>query len=138
MGREAGKDLPIELRMRLPRLARDYSSVANRLLVHKCSSCLLGLKANVFVAGDSLATRKACRGQHLDTMADGKDPFLLGVKFADNFEQAPIVAEVLRRPAAENQDGVIITHIYLVKREVGLQTVAWTFDVGIPPRLKVV
>jgi hypothetical protein len=36
------------------------------------------------------------------------------------------------------QDGIIITDIYLVEREVGLQTVSWTFDIGIPPRLKVV
>jgi hypothetical protein len=138
VGRQAGKDLPIELRVRLPSLAGDHTAITNSLLVYECSSSLLGFEADVFIAGNTLALRKAGGGEYLDTMADSEDPFLLHVKCADNVEQAPIIAKVLRSAAAQNEDGVILTHIYLVERQVGLQTVTRTFDIRIPPWLKIV
>ena len=122
----------------MPGLAGDDAAIANGLLVDKCSSSLLRFEADVFIAGNALAFREAGGGEYLDAMADGEDPFLLHVKFADNVEQAPIIAEILRSAAAQNEDGIIITHIYLVEREVGLQTVAGTLDIGMPPWLKVV
>ena len=121
----------------MPGLAGDHAAITNGLLVYKCSSSLLRFEADVFIAGNALAFREACGGEHLDAMADGEDPLLLRVEFADNVQQAPIVAEVLRSTAAQNEDCVVIAHIYLVEREVGLQTVAGTLDVGIPARLKV-
>jgi len=136
--RQAGKDLPVELGVRLPCLTGDYAAITNGLLVYKCSSSLLGFEADVFIAGNALALREAGGCEHLDAMADGEDPFLLHIKFADNVEQSPIIAEVLRSAAAQNEDGIVITHIYLVEREVRLKTVAGTLNVGIPPRLKVV
>jgi hypothetical protein len=124
--------------VRLPSLAGDYAAIMNGLLVYKCSSSLLRFEADVFIAGNALAFRDAGGGEYLDAMADSEDPFLLLVEFADNVEQAPIIAEVLGSAATQNEDGIIIAHIYLVEREVGLQTVAGTLDVGIPPWLKVV
>jgi len=136
--RQAGKDLPIKLGMRLPGLAGDHSAIAYGLLVDKCSSSLLRFESDVFIAGNALAFREARGGEYLDAMADGEDPFLLHVEFADNVQQAPIIAKILRSAAAQNQDGIIITHIYLVEREIGIQTVTGALDVRIPPGLKVV
>jgi hypothetical protein len=124
--------------VRLPGLASDYAAITNGLLIYKCSSSLLRFEADVFIAGNALAFREVGGGQYLDAMADGEDPFLLRVEFADNVEQAPIIAEVLRSAATQNEDGIVVIHIYLVERKVGLQTVAGTLDVGIPPWLKVV
>jgi hypothetical protein len=138
VSRQAGKDLPIELGVRLPGLAGDDAGIANGLLVYKCSPSLLGFEAHVFIAGNTFAFGEAGGGEHLDAVADDEDPFLLCVEFADNVEQSLIVAKILRSAAAQNQDGIIITDIYLVERDVGLQTVSLTFDIGIPPRLKVV
>ena len=138
MRRQAGKNLAIKRGVRLPGLAGDHAAITNGLLVYKCSSSLLGFEADVFIAGNALAFRDSGGGEHLDAMADSEDPFLLHIEFPDNVEQAPIIAEVLRSAAAQNKDGIIITHIYLVEREVGLQAVAGTLDVGIPPWLKVV
>lgn len=138
MLRQAGEYLAIELRVRLPGLAGNDAAIANGLLVYKCSTSLLSFEADVFIAGNALTFSEACGGEYLDTMADGEDPFLLCVEFAGDLEQAPIVAEVLRSATAQNKDGIIISHIYVVEREVGLQAVAGTFDVGIPSRLKVV
>src|SRR5271157_5872632 len=87
--RHAGKDLPIELGVRLPGLAGDDAAITNGLLVYKCSSSLLRCEADVFIAGNALAFREAGGGEYLDAMADGKDPFLLRVELADNVEQAP-------------------------------------------------
>ena len=118
--RQAGKNLPIKLGVRLPSLAGNHATITNGLLVYKCSSSLLRFEADVFIVSNALASRKAGCGKYLDAMADGEDPFLLHVEFADNVEQAPIIAEVLRSATAQNEDGIIITHIYLVEREVGL------------------
>jgi hypothetical protein len=106
--------------MRLPGLARDYAAITNGLLVYKRSSNLLRFEADVFIAGNTPAFREAGGSEYLDAMADGEDPFLLLAELADNVEQAPIIAEILRSAAAQNEDGVVITHIYLVEREVGL------------------
>src|SRR5271163_4510385 len=106
--------------MRLPGLAGDHAAITNGLLVYKCSSSLLCFEADVFIAGNALAFREVGGGEYLDAMADGEDPFLLHVEFADNVEQAPIIAEVFRGAAAQNEDGIIISHFYLVEREVGL------------------
>ena len=130
--RQAGKDLPIELGVRLPGLAGDDAAIENGLLVYECSTSLPGFEAHVFIAGNAFAFGEAGGGEHLDAMADNEDPFLLCVEFTDDVEQSPIVAEVLRSAPAQNQDRIIITDIYLVEREVGLQTVSGTFDIGIP------
>ena len=122
----------------MPGLAGDHAAITNGLPVYKCSSSLLRFEADVFIAGNALAFGEAGGGEYLNAMADGEDPFLLHIEFSDNVEQAPIIAEVLGSAAAQNEDGVIITHVYLVEREVGLQTVTGTLDVGIPPWLKVV
>ena len=122
----------------MPGLAGDHAAITNSLLVYKCSSSLLRFEADVFIAGNALAVREAGGGEYLNAMADGEDPLLLGVEFADNVEQAPIVAEILRSAAAQDEDGIITTHIYLVERDVGLQAVTGSLDVGIPPWLKVV
>lgn len=122
----------------MPGLASDYAAITNGLLVDKCTSSLLRFEANVFIARDALAFREAGGGEYLDAMADGEDPFLLHVEFADNIEQAPIIAKVLTSAAAQNQDGIVVIRIYLVEREVGLQAVAGTLDIGIPSWLKVV
>ena len=100
----------------MPGLTGDHSSITNGLLVYKGSSSLLRFEADVLIAGNALASREVCCGEYLDTMADGEDPFLLHVEFADNVEQTPIIAEVLRSAAAQNENGIIITHIYLVER----------------------
>jgi hypothetical protein len=138
VGRQAGKNLPVELGVLLPGLPGDHAAISNGLLVYKRRSSLLGFEADVFVAGDALAFRDSGGGEYLDAMADSEDPFLLRIEFAHNVQQAPIIAQVFGSATAQNKDGVITTHIYLIEREVGLQTVAGTLDVGIPPRLKVV
>jgi hypothetical protein len=138
VSRQASKDLSIKLRVRLPGLASDYAAITNGLLVYKCTSRLLGFEADMFIAGDALALCEAGGGQYLDAMTDSENPFFLQVKFSDNIEQAQIIAEVLRSSAAQNEDGIVLVHIYLVEREVSLKTVAGTLYVGIPPWLKVV
>jgi len=124
--------------VRLPGLAGDHAAITNGLLVYKCSSSLLRFEADVFIAGNALAFGEAGGGEYLNAMADGENPFLLRVEFADDVEQAPIIAQVLRSAAAQNEDGVILTNLYLVEGEIGLETVAGTLDVGVPPWLKVV
>ncbi len=119
-------------------MAGDHAAIANGLLVNKCSSGLFGFEADVFVAGKALTFGESGGGEYLNAMADGEDPLLLSVEFADDVEEAAIVAEILRSATAQNEDGVILTHLYLVKGEVGLQAVAWPLDVSIPPWLKVV
>jgi hypothetical protein len=136
--REAGEDLAIELGVRLPGLASDYAAIANGLLVDECTSGLLGLKADVFIAGDALAFGESGGGEDLDAVADGEDPFLLRVEFANHIEQAAIIAEVLGSAATQNEDGIVVIYIDLVEREVRLETVAGTLDIGIPPWLEVV
>jgi hypothetical protein len=109
--------------VRLPGLAGDDAAITNSLLVYKCTSSLLRIEADVFIAGNAFAFREAGGGEYLDAMADGKDPFLLHVEFADNVEQATIFAEVLRSAAAQNEDVITIAYIYLVEREVGYETI---------------
>ena len=124
--------------MRLPCLAGNDASITNGLLVYKCSSSQLRFEADVFIAGNAFAFREASGGEYLNAVANGKDPFLMSVEFADNLEQTPIIAEVLRSAAAQNEDGIVVCHIYLVEREVGAQTVAGALDISIPAWLKVV
>jgi hypothetical protein len=99
---------------------------------------LLRFEADVFIAGNTPAFREAGGGKYLDAMVDSENPFLLHVEFADNVEQAPIFAEELRSAAAQNEDVITITYIYLVEREVGFETVTGTLDLGIATWLKVV
>src|ERR1700753_1219512 len=101
--------------MRLPCLTRDHAAITNSLLLYECSTCLLCFPANMFIAGNALAFREAGSGEHLYAMAYGEDPFLLRVEFAHNPQQAPVIAQIFRSAAAQNQDGVIITHIHLVE-----------------------
>ena len=124
--------------MRLPSLPSDKAAITNSLLVYKCTATLFRFDANVLVAGNAFTFREARGGEYLDAMADGKDPFLLRVELADNIEQPPIVAEVLRSTTSKNENGIVVIHIYLVERDVGLQAVAGALDVGIPPWLEVV
>ena len=83
---QAGKDLSIELGVRLPGLTGDDAAVTNGLLVYECSSSLLRFEADVFIAGNTLAFREPGGGKHLDAMADSENPFLMHVKFPDNLE----------------------------------------------------
>ena len=106
MWRKAGKDLPIELGVRLPGLTGDDAAIANGLLVYKCSARLLGFEADVFIASNALVFGEAGGGEYLNAMTDGEDPLLLCVELADNVEQASIVAKVLRSAPAQNQDGI--------------------------------
>ena len=122
----------------MPGLAGDHAAISNGLLVDKCSSSLFGFEADVLIAGNAFAFREAGGGEHLDAMTDGEDPLLLRLKFADDTNQSPVIAEILGSAAAQNKDGIITPYVHLVEREVGLQTVAGTLDVGVPPWLKVV
>ena len=124
--------------MRLPGLAGDDAAIANGLLVYKRSTGQLCVEPDVFVAGDTFALGDAGSRENLNAVADGEDPLLLRVEFADDLEEAPVVAEVLWRAAAEDEDGVEVSHVDLVDCEVGGKTVAGAFDVGIPAWLKVV
>ena len=124
--------------MGLPGLAGDEAAVADGLLVYEGSSGLLGFEADVFVAGDPFALGEAGGGEDLDTVADGEDPLLLGVEFADDREQALVVAEVLGGAAAEDKDGVVLGDLDVVEGEVGGEAVAGALDVGVPAWLEVV
>ena len=112
---QAGKDFAIELGVRLPGLACDDAAVANGLLGYKCAAGLLGFEADLFIARNALVFGEAGSSEHLDAMANGEDPLLLCIEFADKIEQTPIIAEVLRSAAAQNEDGIVITHVYLVE-----------------------
>ena len=122
----------------MPGLAGDDAAIANRLLVYECASSLLRFKADVFIAGDALAFDEAGGREHLDAMTYREDPFLLHIELADDIEQAPVVAEVLRSTAAQNEDGIVVIHFDLVEREVGGQTITRTLDIGVPTWFKVV
>ena len=124
--------------MGLPGLAGDDAAVADGLLVYKSSSSNLRVEADVFVAGDAFAFGQAGGGEDLDPVADGEDPLLLRVEFADDLEQALIVAEVLGGAAAEDEDGVVVADVDVVEGEVGCQTIAGALDVGVPAWLEVV
>ena len=122
----------------MPGLAGDDAAVANGLLVNEYTSGLLRFEADVFKAGHALASDEVSGSEYLGAMADSEDPLLLRVELPNKIKQTPIIAEVLRRAAAQNQDGIVALHLHLVEREVGRQTVARTLDVGIPAWLDVV
>ena len=122
----------------MPGLARDDAAITNGLLVYKSSSSQLRFEADMLIAGNAFASGEASGSEDLNAVADGEDPFLLRVKFANHLEQARIIAEVLRSATAQNEDGVIISHLHLVECEVGREAVARALDIGIPPRLEVV
>ena len=122
----------------MPGLAGDDAAVADSLLVDKCSSSYFSVEADVFIAGNAFALREAGGSEYLNAVANGEDPLLLRVEFADDLEQAQIVAEVLRGTPAQNENGIVIGHVYLVEREVGPETVAGALDVGVPAWFKVV
>lgn len=124
--------------MRLPGLAGDDAAVANGLLVYECSSRYLRVVADVFVAGDSFAIGEAGGGEYLNAVAEGKDPFLLRVEFADDIEQTLVVAEVLGCTASEKEDGIVVGDIDVVEGDVRGQAVAGALDIGVPAGLKVV
>jgi hypothetical protein len=84
--RKAGKDLAIELGMRLPGLPGDDATVANGLLGYKSAAGLLGFEADVFIASDALVVGEAGSGKNLDAMANSEDRFLLHVEFANKLE----------------------------------------------------
>ena len=138
LGRQAGEDFAVEVGVGLPGLAGDEAAVADGLLVYEGSSGLLGFEADVFVAGDAFAVGSAGGGEDLDAVADGEDPLLLGVEFADDLEEALVVAEVLGGAAAEDEDGVVVGYIDLVEGDVGGEAVAGALDVGVPAWLEVV
>ena len=48
------------------------------------------------------------------------------------------MAQVLGRPAAEHEDGLVVVDAHVVERQVGLGAVAGLLDVGVPARLEVV
>src|SRR5689334_94804 len=84
--RQAGKDLAIELGMRLPGLAGDDAAIANGVRRDARAAGLLRFEADVFIASNTLASSGARGGKHLDTMADGENPLLVCVEFTDKIE----------------------------------------------------
>jgi hypothetical protein len=81
--REAGKNLAIELGMRLPGLAGYDMAIANGLLAHESAPSLLGLESNVFIAGDALILGETSSGEHLNAMTDREDPLLVRIELPD-------------------------------------------------------
>ena len=76
--RKAGKDLAIELGMRLPGLTGDDATVANGLLGYKCAAGLLGFEADMFIASDALVVGEAGSRKDLDAMANsGASRFII-------------------------------------------------------------
>src|SRR5260370_12570073 len=62
---------------------------------------------------------------------------LLFEEMADDFLAIGIVADVLRRPAAGNNQSCIIRCLHVGKSQIGIPTVARLFCVGIVPWLEI-
>src|ERR1039457_1700494 len=136
--RELREDLAIERRMRLPRLCGYDSPVAHCLLVHKRPPGLLGFQANVLIARHPLPARQPCRSQYLHAMANGEDPFPLAVELTHDLDHPGVVAQVLRRPAPQDEHRSILLNSDIVECQVGFKPVAGLLDIGVPSRLKIV
>lgn len=135
--RDAGKDFAIELRVRLPSLRRNDAAISDRLPAGKCSARLLHLEANVFIASKALTLCDPGCYEYLNPVANREYPFRLSFEFANQLEQALVIAEVLGSTAAQNENSFEVVHAHLVKGDVGLKTVPRTFDKGVPSRLEV-
>src|ERR1039457_3081653 len=121
IARELREDLAIERRMRLPRLCGYDSPVAHGLLVHKRSSGLLRFQANVLIAGHPLPARQPCRSQYLDAMANGEDPFPLAVELTYDLDHPGVVAQVLRRPAPQDEHRSILLNSDILEPMHGVE-----------------
>ena len=63
---------------------------------------------------------------------------LLRVELAQDGEHALVVAQVLRRAAADAHHGFVVRHAHVVEGQVRFDGVPGAFLVGVPPGLEVV
>src|ERR1700691_3771363 len=129
---KTGENLPIELGMRLPGLSRHHASIAHGLLAHEGGAVLFRFQSHMFVTSDPFARSQACRGQNLDSVANGEDPLPGVVERADYVEELLIVSQILRRASTKNKDGVVILDPHLVECDVRFETVSGTLDISDP------
>ena len=131
---QASKKFPVKFRVRLPRLRGDHSAIADRGLVHIIAAAALHFDTDVGVTGDVASLRKSGRGQDLDAMTDRADHLLVAREVADQVDQARVIPEVLRGPAAEydnrrkfasrhRRDGHVCVHVVTLPLYIGFP--AW-------------
>ena len=77
-------------------------------------------------------------GQHLYAMADGEDPLAGAVEGTQDVEQRLVVAQILGRAPAQQEDRVVVLDANLFEGEIGFETIAAAFDVGVPAGLEIV
>jgi len=138
LARESRKDLSVKLRVRLPGLPGNDAAVTSDLLTDKGAASLFDFAANVFIAGDARSLYQPRRDEHLNSVANGQDPLFGGTEFPNDFEQTPVITEILRGSAAENQDGLVVAHLYLIKADIGVETIAGSFNISVPSRFEIV
>src|SRR5260221_10457577 len=136
---QAREDETIELRVRLPRLAGHDPAITHRLVLGDVRGARgLDLPAAVFVRGDAPPRYQTGGGQDLHPMADREDPLAPRVERADQIEHSWVVAQVLRRPAPDDEDRLVVVHSRVREGDVGVGPVARALDVGIPPGFEIV
>src|SRR4051794_11069132 len=133
-----GENLSVELRVRLPRLRGHHASVAHHVLVHERAARQFGLALHVVIARHVLAIGEPGSREDLYAVADRKDPLARGVEGAQERQQSFVVAQVFRRPAAKQQDRLIVLYAHTGEIHVRLYPISRTFYIGIPAGLEVV
>ncbi len=118
--------------MRLPGLGGDHPAVADSFTLVPGSAALGDFKTDMFVTGDAAVLDQAGGDQDLYAVADGPDPLPRLVEFADQAKEVFVMAEVLGRAAADEQNGVKIGGGGGGDGERRIAAVAGTFDISVP------
>lgn len=135
---EGGHDEAVEVGVGLPGLGGDDAVVADGLARVPGAAGMLHFEADVLIAGDAAVRDEAGGDEDLDAVADGEHPLAGGVEGLDEIEEGGVVAEVLGRASADEEDGIEAIGAGLGDGEIGGEAVAWAFDVGIPAGFEVV
>ena len=124
--------------MAFPSLCRDPIAVDDALFVAPFSSTLSHFEADVFVAGDRAIATESGGQEDLDAVTDCEEPLALIVKFAGELDEGSVMPKELRGPATDEQHAVVVLGFDVGDGFVGLDQVAWFFDIGVPVGMKVV
>src|SRR5947209_16326941 len=121
--------------MRLPRPRGNETPFAYGLLIDEDCPGLPRLHANMLIACHVLPTGQSGCREYLHPMANGEDPSPQAIELAHDFDHLHIVPQVLRSPAAEDQDRGILLDSNVVEFHAGFQSVSAPLDVRVPSRL---
>ena len=110
-----------------PGLTTNHLTIHIGFVTHPGTSLRFSLKLTVLVTSNFLILAKPRCRKNLDTVTNTIDPLILRMKILYDLNNNRIITQILRRPTPDKEDGLIIIHIYIRKRNGRLGTISRSF-----------